>query len=218
MTTTESAVVSEQKRGGRPAAEVVAELLGANENVTVAELASLAGLGQSTIGKALAALEATGAAVRVPGGRDGARRLPDRWSAVAAAESKPEIEVDATSSEACASSQQDPEPEAPAGTLPPPEPATDERPRLGKGTLGTLVFAYLMENPGDHGPVEIAKALGGKSSGAVGNALVRLTADGSAELVSEKPRRYRIAGDGAAADSTATDQSETDERSGAVGS
>ena len=48
--------------------------LAAHPGSTVAELSELAGLGRSTVGKCLAALEAGGRATRTPGERDGARR------------------------------------------------------------------------------------------------------------------------------------------------
>lgn len=47
---------------------------------TSAELALAAGLGRSTTQKALTTLEEHGLAVRTPGGHEGARRTPDRWS------------------------------------------------------------------------------------------------------------------------------------------
>jgi hypothetical protein len=56
------------------------------------------------------------------------------------------------------------------------------------------VLAYLKRNArsGPHGPTTIAKALE-RSSGAVGNCLVRLTRDNRTREVSEKPRRYSLA-------------------------
>jgi DNA-binding IclR family transcriptional regulator len=54
--------------------------------MTGAEIATATGLGRSTVGKALAALERDGTVRRHPGGRDGRRRLPDRWSIGRAAE------------------------------------------------------------------------------------------------------------------------------------
>ncbi len=56
-----------------------------------------------------------------------------------------------------------------------------------------MVRDYLAARPDeDLGPTQVAKGLGGKSSGAVGNALARLEAAGEARLVSDSPRRYRI--------------------------
>jgi energy-converting hydrogenase Eha subunit E len=53
------------------------------------------------------------------------------------------------------------------------------------------VLAYLAENAaaGPHGPTTVAKGLN-RSSGAVGNCLVRLTDAKKVKLVTEKPRRY----------------------------
>ncbi|MEV8023035.1 helix-turn-helix domain-containing protein [Streptomyces sp. NPDC086554] len=77
-----------------PAAELLAHLSGApaalytklvnlagTDGSTVTELALAAGVGRSTAGKALTALEQRGLAVRTPGGHDGPRRTPDRWRA-----------------------------------------------------------------------------------------------------------------------------------------
>ncbi|MCP3013846.1 MarR family transcriptional regulator [Nocardiopsis dassonvillei] len=60
---------------------VLAALTEATAPVTVTELAERAGVGKSTLGKHLPALEKDGLAVRTPGGRDGRRRLPDTWQA-----------------------------------------------------------------------------------------------------------------------------------------
>ena len=61
------------------------------------------------------------------------------------------------------------------------------------GELRSLVAAHLAAYPAeDFGPVAISRVLG-RSSGAVANALDRLTALGQAQLTSEAPRRYRHA-------------------------
>ena len=60
--------------------EAVAKALASGDELTGAEIAAAIGLGRSTVGKALAALERAGVVRRHPGGRDGRRRLPDRWS------------------------------------------------------------------------------------------------------------------------------------------
>jgi DNA-binding transcriptional ArsR family regulator len=59
----------------------VVKALVSGSELTGAEIAADTGLGRSTVGKALAALERRGMVRRHPGGRDGRRRLPDRWSA-----------------------------------------------------------------------------------------------------------------------------------------
>lgn len=64
--------------------------------------------------------------------------------------------------------------------------------KLGKGQLRSLVLGYLRDRPGEaHSPTAIGKALG-RSSGAVGNALTRLTSDGTVSEASAKPRRYTV--------------------------
>ena len=56
------------------------------------------------------------------------------------------------------------------------------------------MLAYLKENAGSapHGPTTVAKALD-RSSGAVGNCLVRLTKAKQVRQDSDKPRRYSLA-------------------------
>jgi hypothetical protein len=59
------------------------------------------------------------------------------------------------------------------------------------GQLRDLVGAHLLAHPGtDFTPHQIGRVLD-RSSGAVANALDRLTALGQAQLTSEKPRRYQ---------------------------
>jgi len=60
--------------------EVVVNTLASRGELTIAEIAAATGLGRSTVGKTLAVLERAGTARRRPGGREGGRRLPDRWS------------------------------------------------------------------------------------------------------------------------------------------
>jgi hypothetical protein len=60
--------------------EAVIKALASRGDLTVAEIAVAAGLGRSTVGKTLAGLERAGRARRSSGGREGERRLPDRWS------------------------------------------------------------------------------------------------------------------------------------------
>ena len=151
------------------ATQAVAAALAARPGSTAAVLAEAAGVGQSTATKALAALEASGQATRVPGGRgDNGRRQPDRWSPSRSAAPNPELRPAATS--------------------------TDEgAPRLGRGELATLVVEFLAIHPTEAmGPVAVAKALE-RSGGAVANALGRLTEAGTVKQVGVRPRRYRLA-------------------------
>ncbi len=56
-----------------------------------------------------------------------------------------------------------------------------------------MVAAFLRNNAGEHSPSAVARALGGRSAGAVGNALGRLVASDDATQTSDRPRRYRAA-------------------------
>ncbi len=80
------------------AAQEVAAALAARPGSTAAVLAEAAGIGQSTATKALAALEASGQATRVPGGRgDNGRRQPDHWNPLQLTAPNPELQPAATS-------------------------------------------------------------------------------------------------------------------------
>ena len=64
--------------------------------------------------------------------------------------------------------------------------------RLPNGELRRQVAQVLTDQAGNElTPRNIAAALGGKSSGAIGNALAALTAGGYAEQTTTKPVRYR---------------------------
>jgi hypothetical protein len=66
--------------------------------------------------------------------------------------------------------------------------------RLAPGALRGMVEDHLRDHPAEQfGPTAIAKALGGKSSGAVSNALDKLVADGVAVKTQDKPRRFALA-------------------------
>jgi DNA-binding IclR family transcriptional regulator len=152
--------------GAAATAEAVLEALGRHPGTTVAELAEAAGIGRSTASKALGGLEAEGKVRRLPGGREAGRRLADHWA-------PPEGATPSRAGKA------------------PGEPAAAER--LRPGALGTLVVDYLKAHAEEAlGPTAVGKALG-RSQGAVANALVRLAEAGTVTVVSESPRRYRLA-------------------------
>jgi hypothetical protein len=66
--------------------------------------------------------------------------------------------------------------------------------RLAPGALRGMVEDHLRDHPGEEfGPTAIANELGGKSSGAVSNALDKLVADGVAVKTQDKPRRFALA-------------------------
>jgi DNA-binding transcriptional ArsR family regulator len=176
--------------------------LTAQPGATAAELAEAAGMGRSTATRTLAILEEAGAAVRTPGGREGARRLPDRWRAVGAVAEPPVSAAEPTTNT-------EKEEDAPAADAEP-EPVRDDQPgangdataetadggsssRLGAGKLRDMVLNHLREHPDEEWtPSAMGKALA-RSAGAIFNACQRLTADGTITQTSEKPRRFRVA-------------------------
>jgi hypothetical protein len=164
-------------------ADAVATALVAQPGATAAELAEAAGIARSSAAKALTAMEQQGTACRIPGGRDGGRRLADRWHPASSATEE------VSPAEPSLAKEREPGPlEA--------ERAEAAASRLAKGALRSLVLDYLAAHAGPEGlgPTAIAKGLGGRSSGAVRNALARLEADGRARFASESPRRYRTVG------------------------
>lgn len=172
-------------------AEAIATVVAAHPGATAAELADAAGIGRSTAAKALAVMEQQGTARRSAGGRDGSRRLPDRWHP-ADSTTGPDPAT-AECSDGAGPVESDSAPAASRqGDGDETEPAEASPVRLGKGALRSLVFDYLADHAGPDGlsSTAVAKGLGGKSSGAVGNALARLEADGRVRLTSESPRRY----------------------------
>jgi Sugar-specific transcriptional regulator TrmB len=150
--------------GEREAAMQVLKALASNREGTAADVAAAAGVGRSTASKVLARLASSREVHRTEGGRDGARRLPDRF-ALASAE--------------------------PAAKGAKPKAAEE---RLKPGQLDGLVLDYLKKNAGSgpHGPTTVANALE-RSSGAVNNCLVRLTKSKQVRQESDKPRRYSLA-------------------------
>ena len=173
----------------KPASEQAAlTALAANPEATAAEVAAAANVGRSTAGKVLARLTSSGEVRRIEGRRDGARRLPDRFvlasAEPAADDGKPKAAADAEPKAA-----DDDKPKATEDAKPK---AAGEH--LKPGQLDELVLAYLKDNAdsGPHGPTTVAKALV-RSSGAVGNCLVRLTKAEQVRQDSDKPRRYSLA-------------------------
>jgi hypothetical protein len=69
-----------------------------------------------------------------------------------------------------------------------------DKARLASGALRGMVEDYLRGHPGEEfGPTAIANALGGKSSGAVSNALDKLVEAKTAVKTQDKPRRFALA-------------------------
>jgi hypothetical protein len=219
------------KSGAKPSAdEAGKKALEDCPGATAEGVASAAGIGRSTATKTLARLVAAGEVTRHEGGRDGGRRLPDRFTLAgtelppayaehtaagslaeptgtqptagetASKDSRPKA------SEVAVGQPSEPaEPKATDNSAPQASSAAESEPsasskakapgeHLKPGQLDGLVLAYLKENPGSgpHGPTTVAKALG-RSSGAVGNCLVRLTKAKQVRQDSDKPRRYSLA-------------------------
>ncbi|GAB3588877.1 hypothetical protein GCM10027445_69910 [Amycolatopsis endophytica] len=168
--------------------------LHAHPHSAATELATLAKIGRSTAQKILARWAADGSVTRTPGIAEGGRLAPDSWVITEA----PLAEVSASAGSAVTTEPTGSEPHPPASeAAPETSPAPDDRQkaeRLAPGALRGMVEDYLRDHPDDEfGPTAIAKALGGKSSGAVSNALDKLVLDGTAMRTKDKPRRFRLA-------------------------
>jgi hypothetical protein len=159
------------KTSSKPNSEqAILAAITAQPEMTAAEVAGVAKLGRSTASKVLARLADSGKVARVRGGRDGARRLPDRFSL----SGKP---TRATKRQAAGAATNGSGGE-----------------RLKPGQLDGLVIAFLKKNDDSapHSPTGVANALQ-RSSGAVGNCLVRLARAKQVRQDSDKPRRYSLA-------------------------
>jgi hypothetical protein len=195
MTTTKPTAPGKPADAGRPAAPTKPAGDG---------IASAAGIGRSTAAKVLAKLASSGRVLRIEGVREGARRLPDGFS-LASSEPGAAVAEPPRANAASPKAAGDAGPgraendehavsagdqlEAPACEKPK---APEDR--LRPGQLDELVIIYLRANASSapHTPTAVAKALG-RSSGAVGNCLVRLAKTKRVRQVTDKPRRYSVA-------------------------
>jgi len=149
-----------------------------------ADIGARAGIGRSTATKALAALAGERRVERTPGGRDGGRAQPDTWRLPAGGTGAVPTTAAARPTEATKSGGR---PGVGRGA------AQAAAGRLGRGELADLVLGWMVDHPGEHSPTAVANGLDGRSSGAVGNALARLTQGGQVTQTSTSPRRYRAA-------------------------
>ncbi|MCX5535761.1 hypothetical protein OG785_35045 [Streptomyces sp. NBC_00006] len=204
---------------GAPAA-VHAELLDRPAAATTAELALAVGLSRSTTGKALTTLESTGLATRERGTRNGTHRTPDRWLpspsnpvdttpsptetiTAGTSTSDPNTEDDAHSAPnetaRPASTVDDATPAATAtathlnGPVVPAPTVPSSKARLAPGALHHLVTAHLQAHPEEAFTATKISRIIEKSSGAIANCLAKLTAQGVAVQVTERPRTYQLA-------------------------
>lgn len=180
--------------------EAVRKALEASPGATAESVANAAGIGRSTAGKVLARLTQAGEVSRAEGAREEGRRLPDRYTlhdapapavtGSTARTTEPKGADAGIHAKASANRGARSKAAAPATGAS----ADDGVGRLRPGQLDGLVLKYLEENAatGPHAPTGVARALE-RSSGAVGNCLVRLTEARKVRQVSEKPRRYSLA-------------------------
>ena len=153
-------------------------------DASATELADAAGIGRSTASKLLATLSAQGRVLRRPGGQQGGRRTPDRWTLITttAADTTPDITATSTALPATPTTQ--------AAEADRSRPAPG---RLGAGQLRDLVVACLAQRPNQAlSATAIAKTLD-RSAGAVANARQALAGQGRVVQAHPNPRRYRIA-------------------------
>jgi len=195
------------------------EALHANPNSTAADLSSEAKIGKSTAQKILVAWAGDGSVTRTTGITDGGRRAADLWSitdddspvdadqvdapaddtdSADTAQADPTTPVDPDTTDTGATDQAEAAPAhdgAATGGDTAKDGVGDDKPaRLAPGGLRGMVEDYLRDHPGEEfGPTAIAKALGGKSSGAVSNALDKLVEDTTVVRTKESPRRFALA-------------------------
>jgi predicted ArsR family transcriptional regulator len=166
--------------------DTIVTALAAGGEVTAAELADRLGMGQSTAAKRLAALEASGAVRRTPGGRVDGVRVADRWSSAAPTAGTAEPDVPEAGADVPGTDVPDTGGTAPVETAQG-EPAAvpGGSGRLGRGAFGTLVRDYLAARPGEaFGPAAVGEALG-RSQGAVSNLCGSSLSSPTAEEVAE---------------------------------
>jgi hypothetical protein len=194
--------------------ERVRAALSAAGGQTVEQLATVTGLGKSTVAKALVRLETAGQAARTSGGT-GRSRQPDQWN--------PAPTVGAGAGAGRTRRQSTASPTAPAitgrsaATATPANTATATkaagkavggragvggRPKAGERNLATdtvkLAAGQLTQLVADHfaahpgtvlTPGEVGRSLG-RSAGAVRNAADKLTGEGALRRLDGPPRRY----------------------------
>jgi hypothetical protein len=188
---------------------MVAGILGDYPNgVAAAVITDQSGLRAPVVARVLMAMEVAGAAVRKPGGPN-KEDTPDRWvrgdaalNTVDLANAAPYREctcscghthrvkngvtVTATARRTTAASGRT------TGEI-----NSDGTPKLGKNGLRNQVEAFMRDlGPGhDVTPGTVGRELGGRSGGACGNAMNKLSGDGVLIMTSEAPVMYALADD-----------------------
>lgn len=178
---------------GPSAADKLRTALRRNPGKTARELAELAGIGGSTATKLLAVFATDGQAVRLADEDDGGRKAAARWAPPEPVEDSPKPRKRDTTAPRRKKADTA---ETKATTA---KSVTDTPPtgRLPKGALHGLAEDFLSEpdrRDNAYTAGEIGRKLG-RSSGAVRNALDKLTEKGVVVLTQEEPRRYQLAAD-----------------------
>ncbi|WP_028569043.1 MarR family transcriptional regulator [Salinispora tropica] len=194
------------------------------DGVSAADVIDQSGLRAQVVARVLTAMEVAGAAVRKPGDSDTA---PERWvrgeadlATVDLANAAPYRECVCT----CGHKHRIKTGVTITATRragrTTGESNTDGSPKLGKNGLRNQVEAFMRDlGPGhDLTPGTVGRELGGRSSGAVLNAMGRLAAIGVLTLASEAPMKYALADNPPATTAevaalmtrTGTDPSDTD--------
>ena len=159
---------TKEDRASKKLVADITSVLVQTDGVTVNQIAATIGAGRSTVGKALAQLEKDGSARRESASGDSEEKGA-RWFAVA----------------------EEARPPKPAKAATPR--AVSDGERMGRGALREAVLNTLMGRAGtEMSPVEISKFLGGKSVGAVTNALEKLAGQGVITRTQDKPRRFML--------------------------
>ena len=165
------------------ATQQLLDALAERPDASAAELADAAGIGRSTASKLLVTLAAQGRVLRRPGGHQGGRRTPERWTLITTTATTRDTTAASPALAAAA-----PAPQAVDVDRPPPAPG-----RLGAGQLQELVEACLAQRPDQPlSATAVAKTLN-RLAGAVANALQTLASQGRVVQAHTNPRRYVIA-------------------------
>ncbi|MBS2966543.1 MarR family transcriptional regulator [Actinocrinis puniceicyclus] len=171
--------------GGQAARKVWGVLVSADAEMTATAITVAAGVARATASTTLNALEKAGAVLRIPG--DAKSGTPDLW--VLAGGVREGIGVACTPMTAESATSVDTEPSMPSAAQ---LCAVSGRPKRERGQLEMEVLGVLVaEYPAEFGPTALSRKLDGASSGAIANALEKLSGLGKVLRTCDAPKRYR---------------------------
>ncbi|WP_285685418.1 MarR family transcriptional regulator [Actinoplanes sp. NBRC 103695] len=179
---------------------IMAGVLGGHpEGITADAAINESGLSVAMGDTILAAMEVSGAARRLPTEPDGT----ELWVPVADADLAKVDPANAPTHTTCPTCGHTRKIRRPSARRAPAtstgrstgEVNTDGSAKLGKGELERMVEAFMRDLGTGHdvSPVTVGRELGGRSSGACGNAMSKLTGRGVLVMTSEAPVRYALA-------------------------